>query len=99
MKLQSATILVVEDDPNDQFLIKEALREAGADCPIHVVGDGVEAIAQFRKCQPNVTLIDEQERPPGVTPPPPHAARIATDRHTIRFVISRLLHAGGDRRA
>ena len=45
MKLQSATILVVEDDPNDQFIIKEAFREAGADCPIHVVSDGVEAIA------------------------------------------------------
>ena len=45
MKTRFATILVVEDDPNDQFLIKEALREAGAVCPIHVVGDGVEAIA------------------------------------------------------
>ena len=48
MKPQSATILVVEDDPNDQFLIKEGLREAGAVCPIHVVGDGVEAIAYMR---------------------------------------------------
>lgn len=45
MKPTLATILVVEDDPNDQFLIKEALREAGAVCPIHVVNDGVEAIA------------------------------------------------------
>ena len=48
MKPQSATILVVEDDPNDQFLIKEGLREAGAVCPVHVVGDGVEAIDYIR---------------------------------------------------
>lgn len=48
MKPPAATILVVEDDPNDQLFIKEGLREAGAVCPIHVVSDGVEAIAYMR---------------------------------------------------
>lgn len=44
MKIQLKTILVVEDDPNDQFFIKEAFREAGVVGPIHVVDDGIEAI-------------------------------------------------------
>src|SRR5437868_11249731 len=40
-----ATILVVEDDPNDQFLIERAFRDIGVTDPIQVVGDGEEAIA------------------------------------------------------
>jgi len=42
-----ATILVVEDDENDQFLIERALRTAGVAGPIHLVRDGAEAIAYF----------------------------------------------------
>lgn len=47
MKKYFATILVVEDDENDQILIERALRAAGVVAPIHVVGDGAEAIAYF----------------------------------------------------
>src|SRR6185436_4838404 len=47
MKKYFATILVVEDDKNDHFLIERALRAAGVLGPIHVVGDGAEAIAYF----------------------------------------------------
>ena len=45
MKKYHATILVVEDDPNDQFLIERAFRKAGVTDPIQIVGDGAEAIA------------------------------------------------------
>ncbi len=45
VKTYHATILVVEDDPNDQFLIEKAFRKIGVTSPIHVVGDGAEAIA------------------------------------------------------
>jgi CheY-like chemotaxis protein len=45
MKKYHATILIVEDDPNDQFLIKEALKQIGVTDPIQAVGSGAEAIA------------------------------------------------------
>ena len=47
MKKYFATILVVEDDQNDQFLIERALRAAKVMGPIHVASDGAEAIAYF----------------------------------------------------
>lgn len=47
MKKYFATILVVEDDTNDQFLIERALRKAGVTGPIYVAGNGAEAIAYF----------------------------------------------------
>jgi CheY-like chemotaxis protein len=39
------TILVVEDDPNDQIFILEAFRSIGVESPIRVVSSGSEAIA------------------------------------------------------
>lgn len=45
MKTYNATILVVEDDPNDQFLIETAFRHIGVVTPVHIVHDGAEAIA------------------------------------------------------
>lgn len=45
MKKYFATILVVEDDENDQVLIERAFRGAGVVGPIHMVNDGAEAIA------------------------------------------------------
>ena len=38
------TILQVEDDPNDVFFLKRALKIAGVDNPVRVVNDGREAI-------------------------------------------------------
>ncbi len=37
-------ILLVEDDPNDIFLIERAFRRANLNHPIHVVKDGDEAV-------------------------------------------------------
>lgn len=45
MKTYYSTILVVEDDPNDQLLIKLAFRKIGVTSPVHVVSGGEEAIA------------------------------------------------------
>src|SRR5688500_4207316 len=45
MKKYYATILVVEDDRNDQILIERAFRKIGVTDPIQVVADGAEAIA------------------------------------------------------
>jgi CheY-like chemotaxis protein len=38
-------ILLVEDDPDDVLLLRRALRMAGAEVPLHVVGDGDAAVA------------------------------------------------------
>jgi CheY-like chemotaxis protein len=48
MKKYHATIMVVEDDPNDQFLIERAFRRIGVTDPIQVVSNGAEAIAYMK---------------------------------------------------
>ena len=45
MKKRIPTILVVEDDPNDQFILERGFRKIGVKTPIHLVGNGLEAIA------------------------------------------------------
>ena len=45
MKKFHTTILVVEDDKNDQALIERAFRKLGVTDPIQIVDDGLEAIA------------------------------------------------------
>jgi CheY-like chemotaxis protein len=42
------TILVVEDDPNDQTFILEAFRSIGVEAPIQVVDSGSEAVAYLK---------------------------------------------------
>ena len=48
MKMRRAVILSVDDDLNDQFLIKAALKEAGVDDLVQFVNDGAEAIAYLK---------------------------------------------------
>jgi CheY-like chemotaxis protein len=45
MKKYHATVLVVEDDPNDRFFIERGFRAIGVTEPIHLLVDGNEAIA------------------------------------------------------
>jgi CheY-like chemotaxis protein len=45
MKSYHATILIVDDDPNDLFLIERAFRKIGVTDPVHTVNGGREAIA------------------------------------------------------
>jgi CheY-like chemotaxis protein len=43
-----ATILVVEDDPNDLFFLKRAFSAVRTQCGMQAVGDGAEAIDYLR---------------------------------------------------
>ena len=45
---ERATILVVEDDPNDLFFLKRAFTTVQAKCLMQAVGDGAEAIDYLR---------------------------------------------------
>ena len=45
---ERATILVVEDDPNDLFFLKRAFSAVQAKCLMQAVGDGAEAIDYLR---------------------------------------------------
>jgi CheY-like chemotaxis protein len=45
MKHYYSTIMVVDDDPNDLFLIERAFRAIGVKDPIHTINGGQEAIA------------------------------------------------------
>ena len=58
-------ILLVEDNPGDIRLMQEALSENGIDNNLHIVRDGVEAMAFLRReggydgvPRPNVILLD-----------------------------------------
>jgi len=42
------TILLVEDEPNDVFFMQQAMQKAGVVNPIHVAGDGQQAIDYFK---------------------------------------------------
>jgi two-component system, chemotaxis family, response regulator Rcp1 len=52
-------ILIVEDNPGDVRLMREALRECGVRCHINDVGDGVQALAFLRRQPP----FENAERP------------------------------------
>jgi CheY-like chemotaxis protein len=45
---ERATILVVEDDPNDLFFLKRAFSLVQSQCSMRAVGDGAEAIDYLR---------------------------------------------------
>ncbi len=48
-EMQSVTILLVEDNPDDVILTKEALKEGKIKNHLYDVGDGVEAMDFLRK--------------------------------------------------
>jgi CheY-like chemotaxis protein len=43
--MSQATLLHIEDDPNDVLLFQHACQKAGASCNLQVVADGDEAVA------------------------------------------------------
>ena len=45
---ERATILVIEDDPNDLFFLKRAFSQVQSKCLMQAVGDGAEAIDYLR---------------------------------------------------
>lgn len=48
---KSITILVAEDDPDDQMLIAEAFKESRLKNPIKFVGNGLELLDELRTMQ------------------------------------------------
>ena len=60
-----ATMLLVEDDPGDVLIAKEALRAGGVSARLDVVSDGLEALAYLRRQgdyagaeRPDLILLD-----------------------------------------
>ncbi len=65
MKCKAAEILLVEDDPADVELTRETLLVAKVVTSLHVVGDGLEALAFLRRAgqyaeapRPDLILLD-----------------------------------------
>jgi len=64
-KMRSKDILLVEDTPGDVRLAREAIRDAKVRTNLHVVGDGVEAMAFLRRegkyadaTRPDLIMLD-----------------------------------------
>lgn len=45
MKRQGSTILVIDDDENDRFMVQRAFRKNGVRDTIHLLADGADAVA------------------------------------------------------
>ncbi len=68
MKRPAPTILVVDDDPADQFLVEEAMKTANLEYNLRLVSDGDEALDylygrgrysdRFRSPRPDLILLD-----------------------------------------
>jgi chemotaxis family two-component system response regulator Rcp1 len=50
-------VLLVEDSPGDVRLTREAFREATDSIRLHVVGDGIEAMAFLRREEPHTHAV------------------------------------------
>ena len=68
MKQQISTILLVDDDPADQFLVQEAMKTANLNCNLRLVSDCDEALDylfgrgryrdRLRAPRPDLILLD-----------------------------------------
>jgi chemotaxis family two-component system response regulator Rcp1 len=64
-KVETVELLLVEDNPGDVRLTREAWKEARIPNRLHVVGDGVEALSFLRRegrhaaaARPHIVLLD-----------------------------------------
>jgi two-component system response regulator len=65
MRLETVNVLLVEDDPGDVLLVREAFADGGIPNRLEVVGDGVEAMRYVRGegsyagcSRPDLILLD-----------------------------------------
>lgn len=63
--MKQLCVLLVEDNPGDQRLVKEALRENDLQCELHIAEDGVQALQFLRRegkyqdaPRPDLILLD-----------------------------------------
>lgn len=56
---ENITVLVADDDPDDQLLIKDAISEVRPDARVDFVSDGVELLEYLRRQGPFADRIDE----------------------------------------
>lgn len=54
--LKPSDVLLVEDNPSDVYLTQEAFRRSRSDSQIHVVEDGIQAMAFLRRQLPYATV-------------------------------------------
>jgi chemotaxis family two-component system response regulator Rcp1 len=61
---EDAFVLLIEDNPADAVLVKEALSEARVDCGLYIVGDGTKALEFIERVEtgqercPDLILLD-----------------------------------------
>ena len=55
---QNPTILVADDDADDQAILAEAFQEAGVPCNLHFVNDGDEIVDALEKTRTALLLLD-----------------------------------------
>jgi CheY-like chemotaxis protein len=59
---ETATILIAEDDPSQQLLLRRAFRKAGFDLQTHFVSDGIEVLRYLERAShhslPSLLLLD-----------------------------------------
>lgn len=65
MRNKSKRVFLVEDNPADANLVEEALEEAGVDCDLQLLRDGVQAIERIERIDadpsqpaPDLVLLD-----------------------------------------
>jgi len=51
-------VLLVEDNPGDERLIREGFKSTGADITVMCANSGAEALALLRRERPNLILLD-----------------------------------------
>lgn len=61
---EPSSVLIIEDNPGDAFIMEEALREHGVNCTVTVLSDGEEASEFFNRIEhegtvvPGIVLLD-----------------------------------------
>ena len=58
MKNAPLRILLIEDNPADVYLIREALKENNVECTLHVAADGKDALEMLNRGLPGGARLD-----------------------------------------